>query len=150
MGSVDLDCHWRGLQHCHGGALRSLRLGALGGVTLTYPSNTAAPTPSIQVRRSPTLDGSHRRAPRSRVLNARRNLDPVKLRPGPNVLADLEPVRITERLAGYRSLSGAPLCREPIRTHKFSQMLRAVYGTLCPFAALRRPRPVTGLLLPCQ
>jgi hypothetical protein len=54
------------------------------------------------------------------------------------VFPDLEPVRFIERPAGYRSLSGAPLCGEPICTHIFSQMLRAAYGTGLTTSALQR------------
>src|SRR5215470_8828471 len=39
-GSVDLDCHWHRLRCRDGGALRSLRLGALGSLN---PAKTAEP-----------------------------------------------------------------------------------------------------------
>jgi hypothetical protein len=56
------------------------------------------------------------------------------------VFPDLEPVRFIERPAGYRSLSGAPLCGEPICTHIFSQMLKAAYGTFSPWRPVGRAR----------
>src|SRR5262249_2364154 len=148
-GSVDLDCHWHRLQRCDGGALRSLRLGALGGLILTYPSNTGAPA---KVRRGPETPSN------SSIRSAQRRAEsrPSEVRPGPNVFPNLKPVRFIERPAGYRSLSGAPLCGEPIRTHIFSQMLRAAY-VLC--AGFRTParspsaqharRPVGRRSKPC-
>jgi hypothetical protein len=48
-----------------------------------------------------------------RPLNPFWNLDPVELRPRPNVSTNSEPIRIIERAARHCPLAGASFCGQP-------------------------------------